>query len=91
MSAHINGFVTNLTGGLARLMCRKCREETIHRSMTCIHCKTAHLAYPVKNIAMLMRMGPDTRKAEGKRVAAIHRASVRRGARRGGIARSKRV
>jgi len=91
MSNSLTGYVTNITGGLCRLLCIGCGEETIHRSNTCIHCGIGHKAYPVKNIAMLMRMGPDTRKAEGERVAAIHSASVRRGARRGGLARGKRA
>lgn len=64
MSAALAGFVTNVTGGLARLMCRKCGEETIHRGTKCTRsgCGAEHTSYPVKNLAMLMRMGPDTRK-----------------------------
>jgi hypothetical protein len=40
---------------LARLMCNVCHEETIHSHSACIHCGTRHVAYPVKNIAMLLR------------------------------------
>jgi hypothetical protein len=58
----LEGFCTNVTGGLSRLWCDDCREETLHRGITCIHCGSQHRAYPVRNIAMLLRAGPDTRK-----------------------------
>ena len=44
-------FCTNITGGLARLWCSKCKDETIHRGAICIHCKTQHSAYPVQDLA----------------------------------------
>lgn len=51
MSQALASFVTNMTGGLSRLWCQKCKEESIHRAGVCIHCKTAHVAYPVKDLA----------------------------------------
>lgn len=38
-------------GGLSRLACSSCAEETIHRAGVCIHCKTVHVAYPVTNLS----------------------------------------
>lgn len=52
MSANIIGYVTNLTGGLARLFCKRCKEETIHRGSACTRtgCGTTHVAYPVRSV-----------------------------------------
>ena len=52
VSAHVNGFVTNLTGGLARLFCKRCKEETIHRGLKCTRsgCGATHVAYPVRSV-----------------------------------------
>lgn len=52
MSHALDGFVTNLTGGLTRLFCKRCKEETIHRGLACTRtgCGTTHVAYPVRSI-----------------------------------------
>lgn len=50
MSQGLTGFVTNTTGGLSRLYCVKCRDETIHRRGICL-CGTRHEAYPVRDLA----------------------------------------
>lgn len=52
MSQHaLSGFCTNLTGGLTRLWCEKCREECLHHGFLCIHCGSQHRAYPVQAMA----------------------------------------
>lgn len=52
MRQGLEGFVTNVTGGLSRLFCKRCKEETIHRGLQCTRtgCGSTHQAYPVRSV-----------------------------------------
>lgn len=54
MSEHgLASFCTNSTGGMSRLWCSKCEEETPHKHGACTRtgCGTRHAAYPVRDFA----------------------------------------
>lgn len=66
MSHGLEGFVTNLTGGLARLWCDRCKEERIHKGHTCV-CGATHKAYPVRSVyTRSISVTPRKRGAMGK-------------------------
>lgn len=54
MSGHANNM-TNSIGGICRLYCEKCAEETLHRGSTCNYCKTVHVAYPCRELTQFLR------------------------------------
>ena len=49
----LGNYCTNATGGLSRLFCAKCGEETPHKHGICTRsgCGTRHAAYPVRDLA----------------------------------------
>lgn len=67
--SHAN-TMSNSTGGISRLYCKKCGGETLHRCSTCNHCGTVHVAYPVRTLTSFLRNSinlPGSRPVRRKR------------------------
>lgn len=54
MSLGFANMLTNSTGGLSRLWCETCKQETLHQRGKC-GCGTAHQVYPLGRLAQHLR------------------------------------
>ena len=47
--------MTNSPGGISRVWCETCKTETLHKGAACGTCGTIHRAYPVRDLAKMLR------------------------------------